>query len=123
MGSRLSDTGLRPSKPPALKRDRSILDWHYKRPTDEELEDGYECFTEEEWAAHYQAAKEARSLTMTSRKRNNPAIMRPVAKRDACSGCQVFYQLWARNRGLCNPIEGAITPLDRIGREDEFEDD
>jgi TorA maturation chaperone TorD len=97
------------------RRDSSYLEWHYKRPTDEELSDQYECFTEEEWAAHYQAAKEETSLT--SRKKKNVTLMNDEAKKLACDGCELFFQLWSRNRGLCHPVAGAVTPMDRLGEE------
>ena len=113
MNSRISKKSLNPTKAPASKRDSSYLEWHFKRPTGEELEDKYECFTDEEWAIHYQASKEETSLQ--SRKKNDPATMSVEAKKLACDGCQLFYQLWARRKGLCHPIEGAITPLDRMG--------
>jgi hypothetical protein len=102
----------KPKKPASKKRDNSYLDWHYKSPSPEELEDQYECFTEEEWAFHYQASREA--STLPSRKKNIPAVMNREAKLDACNDCQLFYQLWARSKGLCHPIEGASTPEDRL---------
>lgn len=117
MASRINSKSILPSHPAVQKRDSSYLDWHYKTPSEEELQDQYECFTETEWAGHYQASKESTSLS--SKKKNDPAIMNVEAKQAACDGCQLFYQIWARNKGLCHPVEGAITPLDRIGQDEE----
>jgi hypothetical protein len=109
-------------KPPRQsKRDSSYLDWHYKQPNDEELKEKYLCFTDDEWAGHYQASKEASSLP--ARKKNDPAIFNKEAKLAACDGCQLFYQLWARRRGLCHPVDGAVTPLDKLIVGDHDEED
>lgn len=96
------------------KRDSSYLEWHYKRPTDEELQDQYECFDEDQWAFHYQASKESTGLT--ARKKADPAIMRDEAKRLACEDCTLPYQLWALKQGVCEPIDWDLTPK---GRGDE----
>jgi hypothetical protein len=113
MPSRISKKSVLVGKPPVVRKDPSHLDWHYKKPSEEELSDKYDCFTESEWAAHYQAAKEETALQ--SKKKNDPAFMVDEAKRLACDSCQLFYQLWARQRGLCKPIDGAITPVDKLG--------
>lgn len=117
MASRVTQKPLNPAKAAAFKRDPSFLEWHYKRPTDEEMQDQYKCFTEEEWALHYQAEKE--SGTVPSKKRNDIDYVRDAVKRAACDGCSLPFQLYSRNRGVCHPISGAVTPMDRIGQEDE----
>ena len=117
MSNRIGKRSLSPAKPPVPKRDSSYLEWHFKRPSDEELLNKYECYTDEEWELHYQAAREETNLP--SKKKNDPRLMNDEAKRLACDGCQLFYQLWARRDGLCHPVKGAITPIDRMGLNEE----
>ena len=115
--SRINVRSINPEHAPPVKKDSSFLDWHYKRPTDEEMQDKYECFTENEWALHYQAEKESGGIP--AKKRNDFDYVRTVVKRAACDGCTLPFQLYSRNRGLCNPVEGAVTPLDRLGQDDD----
>lgn len=102
---------------PTAKRDPSFLEWHYKKPTKEELQDKYDCFTYDEWLFQYQASKE--STTLSSRKKNDPAIMNAEAKRLACEDCDLSYQLSQRREGNCKPIQWDLTPLGRAGVPDE----
>jgi hypothetical protein len=97
-----------PDKIAPLKRDPSHLDWHYKEPSDVELQDPYECFPPGFWSPFFQAAKEA--TTLPPRKKNDPDIMRDQVKRDACEDCLLPYQLLMERLGRCKPIEGAVTP-------------
>lgn len=96
---------------PINKKDSSQLDWHYKLPSKEELQDPYKCFPEEMWPTYFQAAKE--STTLPPRKRNDPNLMRDDVKRLACEDCTLFYQLLMQKHNRCHPVEGAITPEDR----------
>jgi hypothetical protein len=102
---------------PIQRKNSSFLEWHYKKPSPEELENQYECFTEEEWAFHYQASKE--STTLSVRKKNDVAVMNGEAKRLACEDCQLPYQLEQMKLGRCHPIQDANTPLDILGWVDE----
>ena len=96
---------------PIQRKNSSFLEWHYKKPSPEELNNQYECFTEDEWAFHYQASKE--STTLSSRKKNDISIMNIEAKRLACEDCELPYQLEQIKLKQCNPVQGAVTPLQR----------
>lgn len=98
---------------PIQRKNSSFLEWHYKKPSPEELDNQYECFTEEEWAFHYQASKE--STALSARKKNDVTVMNEEAKRLACDDCLLPYQLEQLKLGKCHPIEGAVTPIDRLG--------
>lgn len=112
MTSRINRRSINPDKPTPSKKDSSHLDWHYKVPSEEELEDPYECFPEPFWAPYFQAAKEASTLPL--RKKKDPATLRDAIKRDACEDCSIAYQRLMQRLGRCKPIEGAMTPEDRL---------
>ena len=97
---------------PIQRKNSSFLEWHYKQPSPEELEDQYECFTPEEWAFHYQASKE--STILSARSKKDVSIMTQEAKRLACDDCMLPYQIEQMKLGNCHPINGASTPLDRM---------
>lgn len=112
MASRVNRRSLNPDKPVPLKKDSSHLDWHYKLPTEEELEDPYPCFPEEYWAPYFQAAKEA--STLPPKKKADPETLREAIKRDACEDCNLPYQLLMQRLGRCKPAYGAVTPQERL---------
>ena len=115
MPSRINVRNLNPDKAAPVKKDSSFLDWHYKMPTDEELEDPYPCFPEEFWAPFFQAAKE--STTLPPRKKKDVVELRESIKRDACEDCSLPYQMLMKRLGRCHPADGAVTPEDmkRLG--------
>jgi hypothetical protein len=93
------------------KRDASLLDWHFKLPSEEELADPYECFPDDMWAPYYQASKE--SSLLPPRKRAIPALMTEDVKRSACEDCTLPYQLLMQRLGKCHPIDESLTPEGR----------
>lgn len=115
MPSRINVRSINPEKAAPVKKDSSFLDWHYKMPTEEELEDQYPCFPDEFWAPFFQAAKEA--STLPPRKRKDVVELRESIKRDACEDCSLPYQMLMKRLGRCHPAEGATTPEDmkRLG--------
>ena len=73
-----------------------------------------ECFTDEEWAAYYQAEKEA-----VWNKRSLGSLIR----KDMCTDCTLAYQVSQMEAGNCKPYFGAITPLHRFATIMGGEDD
>jgi hypothetical protein len=115
MPSRINVRSMTPDKPAPVKKDSSFLDWHYKMPTEEELQDPYICYPEGFWAPFFQAAKEA--STLPPRKKNDPDQLRDAIKRDACEDCSLPMQMLMQRLDRCHPVEGAVTPEDmkRLG--------
>lgn len=106
--SRINVRSINPEKAAPVKKDSSFLDWHYKMPTEEELEDPYICYPDEFWAPFFQAAKEA--TTLPPRKKRDLVQLRESIKRDACEDCSLPYQMLMKRLGRCQPAEGALTP-------------
>jgi hypothetical protein len=63
------------------------------------------CFTDQEWAAYYEAEKASVWKPKSVPKR---------VKGDMCSDCTIGYQQQQMQEGKCNPYYGAITPLHRL---------
>ena len=63
-----------------------------------------DCFTDEEWAAYYEAERQAVWNAKSVTKR---------IKEDMCTDCELPYQLRQMKQGKCNPYYGAITPIHR----------
>jgi hypothetical protein len=118
--SRVNQRSIDPAKATPHKRDPSHLEWHYKEPTAEELTDPYECFPPDFWGPYFQAAREAAELSQ--RQKRDIDILRNQVKKDACEDCTLPYQMLMQRLGKCHPVEGAITPEDRIddGREESL---
>lgn len=77
-----------------------------------------DCFTDNEWAAYYEAEKQAVWNANSVPKR---------VKNDMCADCTLPYQISQLRIGKCNPYYGAITPIHRramiaSGEEDPLEE-
>lgn len=64
-----------------------------------------DCFTDEEWAAFYEAETQAVW---------NKRSLEKSIKQDMCEDCTLAYQKSQIKIGKCQPYFGAITPLHRF---------